>query len=109
MAIPCFDVCCSRRLANFAAWLFARRYRRQLLPIERRYFTYGCFLGFWLFDEFLKVANLLAAYELATVESVATAIGATIIAFALVWVIVRYLTRWTFMRYARTDPKGVGV
>lgn len=90
---------------SFAAVLFDRRHRRPLLPIELRWLTVGCFLAFWFYDEFLRIAVMLTHAE-ETQRNVIRAIFATLVDFTLVWGILRCINFWATKRYGlhETEP-----
>ena len=76
---------------GIAAWLFGRRHRRQFLSAERIRFTLGCFVVFWFFDGFLKIAVRVANGIETTTRRLAVDIAATIVDFLIIWVVVLLL------------------
>jgi hypothetical protein len=89
---------------HFAAWLFARTQRRSPLAIERQRLVWGCFLAFWFYDEFLRIAVKLANHADWTGAEVLTAILATVFDFTFVWAIFRYSAPWLLRGYTAREP-----
>jgi hypothetical protein len=88
---------------HFAAWLFARTHRRSLLAIERQRLVWGCFLAFWFYDEFLRIAVKLANHGDWTGPEILTAILATLFDLTFVWAIIRYSAPWLLRGYTTRD------
>jgi len=72
-----------------AAGLFGRKHRRQFFLVERRRFTFGCFLAFWLFDKGLGLFARFSSGTEVTGRQIASDVVATVFEFLLVWAIVR--------------------
>ena len=88
-----------------AGFLFANDHRRELRPIERRWLIIGCFLAFWFYDEFLRIAVMFAHRE-ETARNITMAIAATIFDLALVWGIIRCIDFWAAQHYRVHDAES---
>jgi hypothetical protein len=78
----------------FSALLFARYHARQLLPIERKRLTIGCFFVLWFYNDFLAIVSHSITHAEWTGAQVLDAIFDTALDFAYVWAIVRYVVVW---------------
>jgi hypothetical protein len=87
-----------------AGWFFFQNHHRRFLPVERRRFAFGCFFAFWFYDEFLRIA-FRAAHSGINGKGAATAIVATLVDFALVWIVVMCLDIWAVRTYGSTEDE----
>jgi hypothetical protein len=85
--------------AYFAAWLFARRHRRPLLSVELWWLAIGCFLGYWLSGEALKIAYRAPNEAPSTGMDVATAIVGSVVDLIIILIILRFIVPLPLKRY----------
>jgi hypothetical protein len=88
----------------FAALLFGRDHRRQLLPAERGRFITGCFLTLWFYNEFLAIVSRSLTHAGWTEGKVIDGILDTGIDFILVWAIIRYGMAWVLRPVPQPKP-----
>lgn len=87
-----------------AAWFFFRNHHRRFLPSERWRFAFGCFFVFWFYDEFLRIA-VMATHGGVAAKEVVTAILATLVDLALVWIIVLCIELWAVTSYGSAEDE----
>jgi hypothetical protein len=87
------------------AWFFFRRHHRRFAPQERGLFLLGSFLAFWFYDEFLRIALMVARNE-SNGKNIFAAIVATIVDFALVGIIVAAIDLWTARIYRSGETEA---
>jgi hypothetical protein len=90
---------------SVAGFLFVNAQRREPCPIERRRLTIGCLLAFWFYDEFLRIAVMLAHRE-ETARKILTAVEATVFDLVLVWGIIRCILLWAAQHYRVHDTES---
>ena len=88
-AVPAAGLVISFASIVIAAWLFYRRHNRRFFRTERRYFSFGCVLVHWIYEDTLRLALRLTHRAAQSTEDVVVAFGAFLVGFILVWVFVR--------------------